>query len=388
MMLKKILKKILSSLKPKNDVYFIIVLLILTLILFFIPTGFERPEKNVERIKASVLEADNSDIKQIQIIKIGYQNLKLLILDGHFKGQEIEANNQLIGKMEFDKMFKVGDIALVVLRYKSDKITSANVSDHYRLNIELFLFIIFILILIIFSGWTGIKAVLSFIFTSLFIWKVLLPAFLRGWNPIYISLIVVMILTAVILFSIGGLSKKSLVAFLGAFSGVLLTCFLSIVFGTAFKIHGAVKPFSEALLYTGYGHIDLGGIFLSGIFIASSGAVMDIAMDISASMNEIITKNPQISIKEAIFSGFEVGKAVIGTMTTTLLLAYSGGYTAMFMLFIAQGTPIVNILNLNYVSAEILHILVGSFGLITVAPFTAILGGFIYLSKKTNKKTI
>jgi Predicted multitransmembrane protein len=74
-----------------------------------------------------------------------------------------------------------------------------------------------------------------------------------------------------------------------------------------------------------------------------------------------------------------VGRAVIGTMTTTLLLAYSGGYTAMLMLFISKGMPISSAVNINYVAAQILHTMVGSFGLVTVAPFTAIIGGFIYL---------
>ena len=69
-------------------------------------------------------------------------------------------------------------------------------------------------------------------------------------------------------------------------------------------------------------------------------------------------------------------------MTTTLLLAYSGSYGTMLMVFLAQGTPLINILNLNHVSAEILHTLVGSFGLVTVAPFTAIIGGLLLVKKR------
>ena len=73
-------------------------------------------------------------------------------------------------------------------------------------------------------------------------------------------------------------------------------------------------------------------------------------------------------------------------MTTTLLLAYSGGYMALLMVFMAQGVPVVNLLNLNYVSAEILHTLVGSFGLVSVAPFTAFVGAFIYTRRIDEKK--
>jgi len=219
-------------------------------------------------------------------------------------------------------------------------------------------------------------------FTALFIWKILLPSFMRGWPPVPVSLIAVFILTSVIIFSIAGVTRKGMSAFLGAVAGIAITCVLSVGFSYLFKIHGAVRPFSEALLYTGFPYMNLTGIFLSGIFIASSGAVMDVAMDISAAVNEITEKKPDIEFIELFRSGLEVGKAVIGTMTTTLLLAYSGGYSAMFMLFIAQGTPLINILNVQYVSAEILHTLVGSFGLVSVAPLTAFISAMIFTRKR------
>jgi uncharacterized membrane protein len=92
-----------------------------------------------------------------------------------------------------------------------------------------------------------------------------------------------------------------------------------------------------------------------------------------------VLKKPEISLKEAIGSGFAVGRAVVGTMVTTLLLAYSSAYLTMLMVFMAQGVPMTNILNIKYVSAEVLNIIVGSFGLVTVAPFTALVGGFIYV---------
>lgn len=51
----------------------------------------------------------------------------------------------------------------------------------------------------------------------------------------------------------------------------------------------------------------------------------------------------------------------MGTMTTTLLFAYSGGYIALLMVFMAQGTPVDHILNYKYVAAEIIHTVIGSF---------------------------
>lgn len=48
------------------------------------------------------------------------------------------------------------------------------------------------------------------------------------------------------------------------------------------------------------------------------------------------------------------------------------------MVFMAQGTPVVNILNLTSVAAEILHTLVGSFNVVLVAPATAVVGGLLF----------
>ena len=173
------------------------------------------------------------------------------------------------------------------------------------------------------------------------------------------------------------LRAGALAAVLGSLSGIAVTCGLALVFGRLFAVHGAVKPFSETLLYSGFGHLDLTGIFLGGIFLASSGAVMDLSMDIASALHELARKNPRISRTELIVSGFSVGRMVIGTMTTTLLLAYTGGFTTLIMVFVAQGTPLVNVFNIQYVAAEILHTMVGSVGLVMVAPLTAVAGGWL-----------
>lgn len=369
----------------KSDLLLISLLLVLSSVILYLPTGFsDIKTDNSERVKAIVLETDNSGIVETGILKTGSQKLIIRITNGQFKAKELTAFNQLIGRMEFDKFFVTGDKTLTVINLNKSKtkIISANVIDHYRINIEAFLLALFVIFLISFAGWTGVKAMLSFLFAGIVIWKLLLPGLLKGLPPIPLSLGIVALLTSVIIFLVAGTNKKGIVAFLGAMSGIAITCFMAILFGKLFNIHGAIKPFSETLLYSGYSYLNLTEIFLAGIFISSSGAVMDISMDIAVSQSEVYQQNNSISTKELRKSGFEVGKAVVGTMTTTLLLAYSGGFSALLMVFIAQGTPMVNILNLNYVSGEILHTLVGSFGLVLVAPFTAVIGAWFFTRSK------
>jgi uncharacterized membrane protein len=219
---------------------------------------------------------------------------------------------------------------------------------------------------------------LSFVFAAMVLWKLYFPLLLHGFPPIGTGLTMVAVLTAVITFSVGGLNRRGMVTFSGSMLGVLLTCGLAIGFASAFNLHGAVRPFAETLLYSGYYYLNLTDIFIASVFIASSGAVMDLAMDIAASMDEIKSKQPEIGFMEHVRSGLRIGRAVIGTMTTTLLLAYSSSHIAMFLLFMAKGLPAANIMNAPFVAAEVLNILVGSFGLVTVAPFTAIVAGVLY----------
>ncbi len=363
----------------KKDLVFVILLLLLTVGTALLPTGVGSRNHNKVRTVGKVLSVDNSNLEKCGIINTGDQELTVRITRGKLKNKTIEATNILMGKLELDKLFFVGDKVLLALDVNDDgEIVNGNAVDHYRIDVMGLLFILFVFALIAYAGWTGLKAVLSFVFTGVVIWKMLIPGFLSGINPLILAVLIMTMITAVIIFLIGGLNRRGVVAFLGSISGVTITALLAVLFGTLFKIHGAVKPFSETLLYSGYGNLNLTYIFLSGIFIASSGAVMDISMDISSSMEEVKRENPDIGVMRLVASGLRVGRAVTGTMTTTLLLAYSGSFTALLMVFSAQGTPLLNILNLTYVAAEILQTLVGSFGLVLTAPLTAFIGGFLY----------
>jgi uncharacterized membrane protein len=185
-------------------------------------------------------------------------------------------------------------------------------------------------------------------------------------------------LTAATLYLVAGVNRTALVALIGSVLGILLTITLAIVLLPLFRLHGAIQPFSETLLYTGFEHLNLTRLFQAAIFIGASGALLDVAIDVSTAMSEIAAKRPDLSRQELIKSGFVVGRNMTSTMITTLLTAYISSYMALLMVFLAQGVPPLNILNTNYVAAEILKTVVGSFGLIAVAPFTALVGGFLY----------
>ena len=361
---------------------------LLAAILIAIPTGYEGALIYTEsdKCKAEVISTDESSIISTGLIQSGEQICQLELLSGKFKGEIVSGVNLLSGSLENDKIYSAGDEALVVVSYNDSGITSVTMTDHYRVDKEVILALMFVVLLILFAGKNGMFAVLSFIITVLMIWKVLVPCYLKGMNPMWVGMGITVVLTAVIIFLVYGVDKRTLTAFMGSMLGTVTTCVIGLVFTDLFKIHGAVMSYSETLLYCGYQHLNLTQIFTSGIFIGASGAMMDLSVDITSAVHEVIQKKPDISWKEAAKSGMNVGRAAMGTMTTTLLLAYSGGYIALLMTFMAQGTPIINILNYKYVASEILDTLIGSFGLVTVAPFTGLMSGLLLTAKFGEKK--
>ncbi len=331
------------------------------------------------RCKATVVSVDNDQVLQHGIIKTGFQRLMLRVEGGPYKGEVVPAASNLMGKLELDTFYKAGDKVLTVLTIGSGgTIVHVTPRDHYRLTGLGVLLAIFFGLLLLTGGETGARALVSFVLTGAMIWRVLIPGLLAGYNPLFISFGVVMVLNFSVIFLVGGLNRLGLTAFCGASLGILTTCLIALATGKAIHLNGAVKPFSEALLYAGHADLSLSMIFIGGIFLASSGAVMDLAMDIAASMAEVSRVDATLSPVALMQSGLRVGRSVLGTMTTTLLLAYSGGFTSLLMAMMAQDVPLSIMLNTPWVSSEIIHTLSGSIGLVTVAPFTAICGAFIY----------
>ena len=322
-------------------------------------------------LRARVVAVDDSGVQLTGVVEYGTQRLTVEMLEGPSQGKRFPAENEIRAQLDIDKKFAVGDVAVVTWPGEVTEGQILRARDHFRLGWAALLFAGFALLLTVFGGATGVKALASFLFSCLAVWKLLVPLCLHGWNPSFVCFVTVSVLTAVILYLVAGATRKGVAAFAGAMSGVGASLVLAEVFTPLMRVNGATLPYAAALLNSGYDDLSLAGLFVGAIILASSGAVMDLAMDISSAVAEVAAHRPDLPRRALFLSGLRVGRSVVGTMTTTLLLAYSGGYLTLLMVFAAQGTAPMDFLNSTLVSAELVKTLVGSFGLVLVAPFTA-----------------
>lgn len=202
----------------------------------------------------------------------------------------------------------------------------------------------------------------------------LFPMVLRGMGPVAAAVIMSVIVLAATMYLINGWTKKSLAAFGATLGGILTACLAAILFGHAVNLSGYNVSNIENLMFVAQNTlIDVGQILFAGILFASLGAVMDIAMDVTAACAELERHKPDISRKALFTAGMNVGRDVMGTMSTTLILAFFGGSLGVWLLDYAYDLPYLQLINSNAVGIEIMKGFSASFGVIFTVPIAAAL---------------
>ena len=366
----------MTATKRRNWI-FCIVIGLLSCALAWLPSPGVLNGNHAPREKVRVLSVDNALLQPLGVVFSGVQNCEIEVLSGAHRGTVLTAQNHLNASLERDKLYAGNDTALAMLSEKDGKPLTATLIDHYRLDTQAMLFGLFGLLLIVFAGMSGCGALISLVASIMIVWKLLIPLLMKGYPPIWCALLMVLLLTVLIDILVAGFTRTSLIAIVGSLLGTAITCIGAVLFGSLLKLDGSNLPYVVPIIAQSNMQLNLREIFFAMVFIANSGALMDLSMDIASACAELVRHKPDISRKELLISGLAVGRNVIGTMTTTLMLAYSGSYLSLLMYFAGQGTPVIDILNLKYVASEVLITLVGSFGLVTVAPFTAVVAAVL-----------
>ena len=334
-----------------------------------VPSAFPREKVRVEAV-------DNSLLSAVGITYNGVQPCEVTILTGEHRGERCNSYNYLNSALDKDKLFEVGDTAWAMLQESAQGL-NVTLIDHYRAATEGWILAALAAALILYGGVTGCGALVSLAASAVIVWKLLIPLLLEGVNPMLASFVTVVALTLIIDVLVAGFTRQCLMAVLGSLAGTLVTCAAAVGLTHLLKLDGGDLPYVVPLLAQSSMGVDTRSLYIGMVFLANSGALMDLSMDISVSTVELHRHRPDLGSRALMRSGFVVGRSVLGTMTTTLMLAYSGNYLSMLMYFAGQGTPLSDVINLKYVASQLLNTLVGSFGLVAAAPLTALIASLL-----------
>ena len=309
------------------------------------------------------------------------QQLLIKILDGPEKNKERATTNVIPDNPAFAIIGEAGKKYLVAkIEDLSTGIEDYYVSDYYREPVIWFLSLIFIGVILVVGGFKGVRSLVSLIITIALIAFVLIPSIVKGVNPLLMAIIISFFSTALTMMLVAGINVKSLASTLGTVIGITFSGILATLVIQCAPLTGLAS--TEAMILWGNQiyNINFKGLLACGMIVSCLGAIMDVAISVASSIQEIELANPSYKIKELFSSGMNIGKDIMGTMINTLVLAYTGMGLPLLILISHEKNP-SKFLNLELVVSEFAAAIAGSIGLILSIPITALIMSFLVYKK-------
>lgn len=342
--------------------------------------------------KAELLETEGRSFEKAEVVRViqdnetengnivGSQIVELKLLTGEQKGAVVEASSS--ASYLFGAHCEEG-MKVVAIVNESDGELVASVYSINRAPVLWLMIGIFAAVVIIIGGRKGVSSVLGLIFTMLCIFFIFLPMIYRGISPIIAAVLVVALTTVVTMCLIDGFSIKSVSAMAGTIIGVVAAGVFALIFGKAAEISGYNVSDIENLIYvqdmTG---IKVGELLFAGILIAALGAVMDVGMSVASTLNELKENNSDMKAGELFRSGMNVGRDMMGTMSNTLILAFTGGSINTLVFIYAYNYEYRQVMNMYSIGIELMQGLSSSMGVVLAVPFTSMIAAWLLGRKK------
>mgnify|MGYP003276836269 FL=1 len=306
----------------------------------------------------------------------GDMKLQVKILTGEYKGETAEVINY------FSSLYNVrvnqGDKISIRID-ENEKGYQVSVYNYYRVPQIIGAVVIFLLILIVIGGKKGAKSAVGLIFTMVCIIGILLPLTLKGYSPLLVTIMLILVCNLVTFFLIDGVQIKTVVAAVGSMCGVLAGAGFAVLAQHFMSVTTYQMDEAESLLLiTSTTDLNMKNLFLCGILIACMGAVMDVSMSIASSIAELHTVNPQLTRWELFRSGMNIGKDAMGTMSNTLILAFAGNSLNMMVMIYSYGIGFQQLMNTDFIAIEIIRSIAGSIGIICTVPFVALIASTVF----------
>lgn len=345
-----------------------------------------RLNRDIQYYEATVLEVIDEELGPDNYtgeFTVGLQNIRVQITEGPYSGEQHVFKNYV--SRLYNTVVKKGTDIIVGAYLEDGEIMDLTTNTYKRSHVIVILAIIFFVLVAWIGKLKGVKSIVSLLFTGTCVIFLMLPLMLNGMNPVLAATIIVFLSTFVTLGLVSGINKKTLAAIIGTLSGVLIATLIAHLFGNWSHLSGGTMQDTEALLYVSEtSKLQIKGLMLAAILIASLGAVMDVAMSISSSLFELISVNEQLTFKELVRSGMNVGTDMIGTMTNTLILALAGGsLTTMILIFTASISE-KQLVNLDVLGTELIQGLSGSIGIVITVPITVVVTAYLCKMKKVD----
>jgi uncharacterized membrane protein len=274
-------------------------------------------------------------------------------------------------------MLKVGDKILVTISSLPDGTTTAHFTDFYRKNSLIVLFLIFVLVSVLISGWKGVRSLLGILLSLGIIILIILPGIQEGKDPLSVSILGAFFFVGMSLYIVYGWNVKTHTAVLGSFIALSITGILSFIFINQTKLTGYGDENMFFISQMTQNTLNVRSLLLASVIIGTMGVLDDLVISQASAVFELYKTDPTQSFKDLFRTAMNIGKDHIAATVNTLVLTYAGASLPMLLLFSFSNVNFGLAINLEYIAEEIVRMLVGSLGLFTSVPITTTIAALI-----------
>lgn len=351
---------------------------------------------NISYQKGQVVEITKEQVEYSKELNIylGTQEIVVKLKEGSHANKEVTMTNYITA--EHNVKVQVG--SKIVVSEDAPK----NIAPYYTVYnydrsfaIGISVLLLFLIIIAIGKG-KGVKAIAGLAYSLFLIICVLLPMVFSGYSPILSSIVCGILSTVVTLLLLNGSSEKTYGAILSTVLGVLISLLFFLLISAALHLNGFSVSEAEGLILIGQATgLQIKDVLFAGVLISSLGAIMDVGMSIVSSLYEVHYHNPKLSVSQLFTSGIEIGKDMIGTMSNTLILAFTGSAFITLLVFLSYQVELNQLLNSNYLAIEIAQGICGTIGIVMTVPIASFIAAVILakpdwllkytMSKKSNE---
>ncbi len=323
-------------------------------------------------LKARVLEASPSTQKIVEgtSITTDSQTLTIEVLEGEEKGRTVTFEN------DFTQLAK-GDVFYVRHIVGGFDLETWSVSDPYRLDILLWIGIVFLVLVFFFGGLQGIRGIASLAGSLVLIFYLLLPSIHNGMSPILVSLGVASLIILVGSYITHGFNRTTTAAMLGMVATIVITGIATYFAIDLAQLSGFTSDENVYLNFNTDGRIDMVGLLFGGIMIGLLGVLYDSAIGQAVAVEELYRASANYTRKQVYLRGLRIGREHIGALVNTLAIAYVGASLPLLLLLKQSTASPLYLLNSEVFATEIIRILMSSIGIILAVPVTTLIATYM-----------
>jgi uncharacterized membrane protein len=292
-----------------------------------------------------------------------------MVKNGKYEGTPVTIENEYAESGIKGEKYNKGDCLFVDLATNNDTL-SAIITGVKRDTYLCLLIGILILSLLLISSRKGLLTAVSVaVNTAIFIIWIKING-TSVYDPQNWILLIIGF-CSVTLVLVSGFHKKTLAALL---SSLLCT---AVIYGLyqLTAAHTTKLPFELVEYMTGPDSAE--SIFVISVIVGSLGAIMDVAITICSSVNEIVRTTKGLILKDLIHSIREIAMDIMGTMINVLFFSYLSGTVFMIVLEVKNGYSIASLLQFSFVF-EVVRFLIGSIGIVLTIPLAALIAILFY----------